>query len=59
MNQPRKLAARPAAPARKVIPRKKSVISKKKRIIIANKPTVKKSHIKNFRGRQLPVKSLC
>ncbi len=49
MNQPRELAARPAAPARKVIPRKKSVISKKKRIITANKPTVKKSHIKKIK----------
>ncbi len=46
MNQPKQPSTRKAAPAKKVIPRKKSAISKKKRIMVAKKPALKRSSIK-------------
>jgi len=46
MKQPKQPPTRRTAPAKKVIPRKKSTISKKKRILIAKKPALEKSVIK-------------
>jgi len=46
MNQPRKPVPKAAVPARKVLSRKKSTVSKKKRILVAKRPTLKKSRIK-------------